>query len=154
MNYFLLFTQHFDRDKGLDYGRLSLNHLDKGTLSIWLATSSTKNKQYAESFHERGALIPPQYRCHNLPNYTVQTKPIPLPHIPGVEGNFYKINPHFVTTDRGGQRGDFGIHLDANHPGSLGCIVMGQDRFTQFEEQMSRLRDLNLDSIPLFVQYS
>ncbi len=152
--FFLLFTQHFDRDKGLDYGRLSLNHLDKGTLTIWLATSSTKNKQYSESFHSRGALIPPQYRCHNLPNYTVQTKPIPLPHVPGVEGNFYKINPDFVTTDRGGQRGDFGIHLDANHPGSLGCIVMSEDRFNQFESEMDKLRDSNIDSVPLFVQYS
>ena len=152
--YFLLFTQHFDRDKGLDYGRLSLNHLQKGTLSIWLATSSTKNKQYPESFHERGALIPPQYRCHNLPMYTVQTKPIYMLHVSGVRGNFYKINPHFVTTDKGGQRGDFGIHLDANYPGSLGCIVMSEDRFSKFEDEINKLRDSDIDSIPLFVQYS
>ena len=111
-------------------------------------------KQYPESFHVRGGLIPPQYRCPKLPNYTVMTQPIPLPHIKGVEGNFYKIEPHFVTTDKGTIRGDFGIHLDGNAPGSLGCIVMSKDRFDDFEAKMEVLRDKSLDSIALFVQYS
>ncbi len=153
-DYFLLFTQHFDRDNGLDYGRLSLNSLSGGTETIWKATSSTAAKQYPESFHVRGGLIPPQYRCKKLPNYTVMTKPIPLPHIKGVEGNFYKIEPHFVMTDKGTQRSDFGIHLDANYPGSLGCIVMSADRFSVFEETMSRLKADNVKEVPLFVQYS
>ena len=80
-DYFLLFTQHFDRDKGLDYGRLSLNTLSEGTKCIWRATSSIASKQYPESFQERGGLIPPQYRCPKLSNYTVKTQPIPLPHV-------------------------------------------------------------------------
>ena len=153
-DYFLLFTQHFDRDKGLDYGRLSLNTLSEGTKCIWRATSSIASKQYPESFHVRGGLIPPQYRCPKLPNYTVKTQPIPLPHVKGVEGNFYKIDPHFVTTDKGTIRGDFGIHLDGNAPGSLGCIVMSQDRFDDFESKMGVLKGKGLDSLPLFVQYS
>ncbi len=153
-NYFLLFTQHFDRDRGLDYGRLSLNSLTEGTKCIWRATSSIASKQYPESFQERGGLIPPQYRCPKLPNYTVKTQPIALPHIKGVEGNFYKIDPYFVTTDKGTIRGDFGIHLDGNVPGSLGCIVMSQDRFNDFESKMGVLKGEGLDCLPLFVQYS
>ena len=153
-NYFLLFTQHFDRDRGLDYGRLSLNSLTEGTKCIWRATSSIASKQYPESFHVRGGMIPPQYRCPKLPNYTVMTQPIPLPHITGVEGNFYKIEPHFVTTDRGTVRGDFGIHLDGNAPGSLGCIVLDSDRFKDFESKMANLKRDSLTSLPLFVQYS
>ncbi len=84
-SYFLLFTQHFDlakraseadRERGLDYGRLSLNSLSEGTKCIWVATSSVAGKQYPESFHVRGGLIPPQYRCPKLPNYTVMTQPL------------------------------------------------------------------------------
>lgn len=154
MNIFLLFTQHFDRDKGQDYGRLSLNGLSDGTTHIWMATSSYATKQYPESFHERGGLLPPQYRVKDLKNYTVNTTPIDLSNNKGVAGNFYQISPFAVTTDRGGQRSDFGIHLDANVEGSLGCIVMNSARFQQFEQAIVKLRNAGVAQIPLFVQYS
>lgn len=154
MNYFLLFTSHFDRDQGLDYGRLSIRNWSQGTTHIWKATSSYATKQYAESFHERGGMLPPDYRVKNLPFYTINTQPVPLDHIKGVEGNFYQIFPFEVITDRGGKRSDFGIHKDANAPGSLGCIVMSDDRFAQFEQAMLELRSLGEMTLPLFVQYS
>ena len=154
MDAFLLFTQHFDRDPGQDYGRLSINGLSDGTTHIWKATSSHATKQHAESFHERGGLLPPQYRVPNLKNYTVNTKPIDLRHNKGVAGNFYQISPFAVKTDKGGERSDFGIHLDANVEGSLGCIVMDAIRFQQFEQAMTKLRNAGVASIPLFVQYS
>jgi len=50
----------FDRDKGLDNGRLNLRHLELGTINTWIATSSVESKQGAEDFHERGGLIPPE----------------------------------------------------------------------------------------------
>ena len=155
-NFFLLFTAHFDRDRGLDYGRLSINSLDKGTINIWKAASSyaTKQKQYGESFHERGGMLPPQYRVPKLKNWSVLTKPIPLDLIKGVEGNFYKLSPYEVTTDRGGVRSDFGIHKDANAPGSLGCIVMSPDRFMNFELAMAYFRKHDIKQLPLLVQYS
>ncbi len=153
-NYFLIFSMHFDRDRGLDWGRLSLNCLSQGTIDIWMTTSSVASKQEAEGFHQKGGMIPPQYRCPELKNYTVETTPIPLPHVKGVAGNFYKINPHIITTDKGGKRGDFGIHVDANVPGSAGCPVMSKTRFKQFEKRMSQLRKQEISSIPLFVQYS
>ena len=152
-NYFFVFNQQFDRDKGLDWGRLSLNQLNPAkTLHIWTATSSVESSQKAESFHNKGGLIPPQYRCKNMPTtWEVETKPIPMPSVKGVEGNFYKINPHAITTDKGGVRGDFGIHLDANVPGSMGCIVMDKTRFRDFEKVIKTIKQ---SGIPLFVFYS
>ena len=153
MNYFLIFSSHFDRDKGLDFGRLSLNSLEPkiGTKSIWIASSSHVKGQNPEGFHNRNSYIPPQYRVRNLPYWRVKTSPVDLSQVPGVQGNFYQILPYEVTTDRGGKRGDFGIHLDAGFPGSHGCIVMSSDRFQDFESQM---QSLNAREIPLFVQYS
>ena len=155
--HFLIFSQHFDRERGQDYGRLLLNHLEKGTLNIWVSTSSVASKQDHEDFHQRGGLIPPQYRLSNPSQptkWTVKTKPIPMPHVKGVSGNFYKIDPHMVTTDKGGSRGDFGIHLDANVEGSMGCVVMNSRRFSDFEDKMKDLALAGIDQIPLFVVYS
>lgn len=153
-DYFLIFNSHFDRDKGLDQGRLSLVSLYAGTLEIWIAASSYSTKQYPESFHARGGYIPPEYRVPSLNNWTVDTRPIDLTHVLGVGGNFYRILPFEVKTDKGGIRSDFGIHLDANVPGSMGCIVMSQDRFNFFEAAMTGLRNNNISSIPLYVRYS
>ena len=153
-HYFLFFSMHFDRDKGLDWGRLSLNSLQKGTIDIWVTTSSVASKQQVEGFHQRGGMIPPQYRCPNLRHYSVGTTPLPLPHVKGVEGNFYKINPHIILTDKGGKRSDFGIHIDANVPGSMGCPVMSEERFKSFEKRMAQLRKEGVKSVSLFVQYS
>nr|MDJ0601794.1 hypothetical protein [Crocosphaera sp.] len=56
----------------------------------------------------------------NTTRYMVDVRPLTLSN-PGIEGKFYKINPHLV--DVGGvTRGDFGIHADRNVPGTAGCI--------------------------------
>lgn len=154
MNYFLIFNSHFDRDKNCDQGRLSICSLEKGTLDIWIACSSYKTKQYPESFHERGGYLPPEYRVPSINNWEVETNAIDLRKHEGIQGNFYKILPFQVTTDKGGKRGDFGIHLDANAPGSLGCIVMDKKRFAEFESWMKILRKEKIETIPLFVRYS
>ena len=72
----------------------------------------------------------------------------------GVEGNFYQILPFEVKTDKGGVRGDFGIHKDANVLGSMGCIVLTPERFQGFEKEVTQLAKEGKDSIPLFVTYS
>ena len=77
-----------------------------------------------------------------------------MPNTKGVEGNFYKINPYLVRTDKGGERGDFGIHKDANVVGSAGCIVMTEDRFKSFEKRMQELYNQGIKEIPLTVIYS
>ena len=152
--HFLLFSAHFDRDKGLDMGRLSLNHIYDGTVNIWISSSSVSGKQYPESFHRRGGFLPPQYRTSNVKTYSVKTQPIDLSGTRGVKGNFYQILPFEIFTDKGGVRSDFGIHKDADAPGSLGCIVMNADRFKEFEAEMFILLQKNIFSVPLFVQYS
>lgn len=156
--YFLIFSLHYDRDSGLDWGRLSFNWIEieaenSRTLNCWQATSSTATKQGLESFHQRGGLIPPQYRVPGLGAWRVRTAPIAMPNVRGVEGNFYKIEPFEVLTDKGSARGDFGIHLDANAPGSLGCIVLSADRFEEFQKKMDAIA-AEYPLIPLFVQYS
>lgn len=153
-DYFLIFSSHFDQNPDLEVGRLSLNSLSEGTIQVWQATSSIGTKQKASDIHERGGYIPPQYRVFGLKNYLVQIKPIPLPEVKGVEGNFYRILPHEVRTDEGGKRSDFGIHLDANVPGSLGCIVLEKTRFEQFEEELDLLSAKKISLLPLFIQYS
>ena len=153
-DYFLLFSSHFDRDLGIDNGRLRLVSLSQGHQEIWIASSSVATKQGHESFHHYGGYIPPEYRVPGLPNYKVNTQPLNLSHVKGVGGNFYQITPFAVTTDRKGKRSDFGIHLDANVPGSLGCIVMSVGRFGQFEFCMRELASKSIEKIPLFVTYS
>lgn len=153
-DFFLLFSMQFNRDRGLDVGRLSINSLTRGTTNIWLATSSYATRQQKESFHLHGGMLPPQYRVPKLKNWTVSTKPIPLDLVKGVEGNFYQLSPYEVTTDKGAHRSDFGIHKDANAPGSLGCIVMDENRFKQFELAMTHFRKFDINELPLFVQYS
>jgi hypothetical protein len=153
LDYFLIFSMHFDRDQGLDQGRLSINSLSQGTKQVFVATSSQANSQQPESFHKKGGLIPPQYRC-GIPFWKVNLIPIAMNAVRGVEGAFYVISPHMVTTDAGGVRGDFGIHRDANVPGSLGCIVLSGDRFSAFEAAIRKLVDQGIKEVPLFVQYS
>lgn len=152
--YYLIFSAHFDRDKGIDCGRLLLEHYHDGWQNIWLVSSSHAGGQARESFHQKYAYIPPAYRLKSTKQYQVSTKPIDLSHVKGVGGNFYQIHPYEVITDRGGVRSDFGIHLDANVPGSLGCIVMDSNRFRSFEMAMTNLRSTGIGSIPLNVVYS
>ena len=151
--YFLNFSMGFDRDKGLDYGILTLNHLENGYIQKWRVTSSTAAKQKREHQHVWGGLIP-QNSDTELKKYSVVLNPVNLSHNKGVRGNFYKIIPFSLKTTKGTTRGDLGIHLDANVPGSFGCIVMNQYNFSEFEEYMEKLRSKAVETVPLFVQYS
>jgi hypothetical protein len=156
--YTLLFSFGFaPKGAGLKQGRLLLRDTaSDSTKAVWTATSSLAGKQYAESFHERGGLIPPAYRLKKGSggDWRVETVPVPLPNVKGVSGNFYKIVPFEVVTDQNGKRSDFGIHLDANVPGSMGCIVLNKTNFTEFEEKMKSLAKEGIKQVPLVVIYS
>jgi GH24 family phage-related lysozyme (muramidase) len=157
IHYFLDFAMGLDTDGRLEDGRLVLRSISEAggrTHQVWVSTSSIASRQQPEDFHKKGGPIPPEYRVPNLKAWEVETTPIAMPHVKGVEGNFYKILPFLVKTDKGGERGDFGIHRDANTPGSLGCIVMSTgDRWNSFEAEMKRLRSLGYLKLPLFVTY-
>lgn len=94
-NYYLVFSMHWDRDRGLDYGRLTLNHLDEGNLAIWKATTSTSNRQiYAKQFERYGAL--PANNVTTTKKYNILTTPEDSRHVRGVEGSFYRIYPNRI----------------------------------------------------------
>lgn len=151
--YYLVYSGHWDRDKGLDYGRLTLNHLLDGNLRIWIATSSNASRQnYKDQFEKYGAL--PANNVTTTRKYHILTIPEDSRHVKGVEGNFYRIYPNIITTVTGTTRSACGIHRDANLPGSLGCIVMSDDRFNDFERVISQLKEQKIGKIPLQVQYS
>lgn len=152
-NYFLVYSGHWDRDRGLDHGRLTLNSLDDGNLKIWMATSSTANRQtYHKQFQRYGCL--PANNVTKTRKYHILTTPEDSRHVKGVEGNFYRIYPNVINTIQGTVRTACGIHRDANLPGSLGCVVLTDNRFKDFEQTIASLKTQGIKKIPLQVQYS
>jgi hypothetical protein len=143
MSYQLILSGHYDRDPGLDKYLLALIDGERGHVNQWSCTSSHVNGQKQGQDQQKGGLIPPTYHCKGLLQYAVDLTPLDLTHQAGIRGSFYKITPFEVITLNGTKRGDFGIHLDANAPGSLGCIVMDWHNFKDFENQMSHLRKVD-----------
>lgn len=118
----------------------------------YIATSGCTNNQRWDSQDDR--MVGPIPRCDQveLEHYTVETTPIYLPQR-GIEGNFFKINPHLVNI-WGKTRGDFGVHFDANAPGSAGCVVIrNQPAWDAFQEMMGHYRDAGIKRVPLIVEY-
>jgi hypothetical protein len=127
-----------------------------GTLSLmdgakitnqYQATSSLPGRQWWGAWEMKGGLIPP------VSGLQVTTAPLWMPDMKGVEGSFYQISPFEIATN-GATRGDFGIHFDANVPGSLGCIVLetqrGWDAFRRDMEPIAKL----IKSVPLLIDYN
>jgi hypothetical protein len=155
MSYILILSGHYDRDPGLDKYLLALIHQDKGHINQWTVTSSHVNGQKSGDQYKTGGLLPSVHHCQKLAKYEVDTQPLDLTHQAGVRGNFFRILPFEVLTNKGTKRGDFGIHLDANAPGSLGCIVMDWHNFKDFQEVVTRLRYVDkIQRIPLYPYYS
>ncbi|MDJ0660552.1 MAG: hypothetical protein QNJ42_13850 [Crocosphaera sp.] len=95
--------------------------------------------------------IPSNHRIR-IERFLVQVNPLILSN-PGIDGKFYKINPHLVKVD-GVTRGDFGIHADRNVPGTAGCIGIESERdWEDFKAIMDDYHDAGLTSIPLLVSY-
>ncbi|GAX41538.1 hypothetical protein NIES4075_25110 [Tolypothrix sp. NIES-4075] len=151
----LLYHQHLSKSANLIEGRLLL--LDSESPSIantYIATSGLPNNQRFDCLSSPGKGSIPANNVIGNDCYLVATTPIYMPSVKGVEGNFYKINPHMVTVN-GVQRGDFGIHFDANVPGSSGCVVLRTDIGWQaFEKDMKNLLTSGVKEIPLLVSYS
>lgn len=149
----LLYHQHLEQSSQLIDGRLLIIE-DGKTKSTYIATSGQPNHQSNQSLSVRGRGPIPPNRDIDQQNYTVQTNPIMLPNVMGVQGNFYKINPHTVMIN-GVQRGDFGIHFDANVPGSAGCVVIrNRPAWQDFEKQMEEYFRKGVKELPLLVSYA
>lgn len=133
------------------------NQLLTGTLRLlqgqteqnaYTATSSIAGRQYRDSWELKGGLIPPSEI------YQVATVPLWMPDIKGVEGSFYAITPFEVQTP-GAVRGDFGVHYDANVPGSMGCVVLStQKGWDAFRRDVRSIMAQGVAYLPMVVKYS
>lgn len=118
------------------------------------ALSGCTRYQYRGAWREKGRGCLPPSTIIAPTKYTVSTQRLWLPHVRGVEGSFYAIAPFMVTAAPGIQRGDFGIHFDANMPGSAGCIVLPlQDHWDVFRHLMADFRFKGIKQLPLTVKY-
>jgi hypothetical protein len=119
-----LISQHLATSSNLISGRLLL--LDSEVSAVnntYIATSGLPNNQRFDCLSSKGTgPIPPQ-TIVGIDHYKVDTTPLYMPGVRGVEGNFYKISSFTVTVSNT-ERASFGIHFDANVPGSSGCVVL------------------------------
>ena len=148
----LFFYMDLRQSSELLEGRLIL--LENGKhVDTYLATSGCPGWQHKDATDDSGkGPLPSNYELA-LNAYTVGTSPIDLSGTKGVSGNFYKIDPHLINI-RGKTRGDFGVHFDANVPGSAGCIVLRTPKgWDAFQSRMKTLPKLQ-QVLPLVVSYS
>lgn len=133
-------------------GQLVLHGLH-GVVESWAATSGCMGYQFKGSQRLKGRGPLPSHQQIDRDGYTVTILPVNLMSLKGVEGNFYRISPYEVRVN-GIIRGDFGIHRDANVPGSAGCIVItNEGDWRRFEAMMLRVRAANIPTLPLKVNY-
>lgn len=152
----LIFAMQLDSSPELNRGRLALIDPDGGMLGRWVATSGLGAYQNIGGWCKQGGgVIPPTYQCSpTFDNYWVATKPIDLTTVKGVEGLAYPITPFEVTTKEGISRSDLLIHLDANVPGSMGCVVIcGQSEYADFRKVFQK-ECSTMDKVKLFVLYT
>lgn len=152
--------QRFDFNLRLPYagvprlleGQLILQGLN-GVLETWKATSGCVGYQFKGSQRLKGRGCLPSHLQIDRDGYTVALAPVDLTPLKGVEGNFYRILPFEVRVN-GIIRGDFGIHRDANVPGSAGCIVITREAdWKKFEKTMLLVRGAGIRELPLKVNY-
>lgn len=117
-------------------------------LNAYTATSSMPGRQYRGAWELKGGLIPPGEA------YQVATVPLWMPDTKGVEGSFYAITPFEIQT-LGAVRGDFGVHFDANVPGSMGCVVCAtQKGWDAFRRDVRSIQAQDVAYLPMVVKYS
>ena len=137
----------------LQEGALGFISQDKVNDS-YLSTSGCVGYQFPEAQHIPGRGPIPNCDLVRLVAYQVSTKRLYLPHVRGIEGSFYAISPSSIRIN-GIPRGDFGIHFDANVPGSAGCIVIrNPSDWERFKKEMSDLNEKGIQQIDLLVKYA
>ncbi len=137
------FTMPLRRSADLIEGRFEIRRGPVRLLSV-RATSGINPYQNHGDWNLKGkGPIPP------FEGITVRTKPVWLPQT-GIEGNFYPIDPFTFSNGRG----DFGVHFDANVPGSAGCIViLERSEWNKTQQVFEALLKEGTLSIPLSVSY-
>jgi hypothetical protein len=148
MNSYSLHLQMQLKESQLLLSGLLELHCEGKKVNAYKATSSLAGRQYPGSWELKGGPIPPGNK------YTVKLNPLWMPNVRGVEGSFYEIAPFEVPTN-GATRGDFGVHFDANVPGSLGCVVLStQTGWDAFRRDAKMITTKGATSVPLAVVYT
>lgn len=120
----------------------------------YIAASGCIGNQQWNSVSAKGRGPIPRCKDVGIEHYDVKTTPYYQPQTKGIEGNFYHILPNNVMI-KGVNRGEFGIHFDANAPGSAGCIVIrNRPAWDAFQLMMKHYQEAGLETVPLFVFYS
>jgi hypothetical protein len=149
--YGLRFTLKPAESRSIIVGLLELTGSDCEIINSYRASSSQRGKQYWGSWRYKSGLIPPDEP------YKVATTPIMMPENPGVRGEFFPITPFSIDTI-GDERGDFGIHQDANaadYPGTLGCIFpISKNGWNAIKRDFAHLASVGVESLPMTVTYS
>ena len=153
MSYMLAFFMDLRPSNTLLEGRMILTK-NSELIDIYRATSGSIGNQDRDDTDSKGRGAIPATMEVGLKNYWVEAKGINMPNKKGIEGMFYPIKP-FTVIVNGVQRGDFGIHADANVPGSAGCIVLPPDGngWKVFQERMRDISKEGIKQIPLQVVY-
>lgn len=154
--YGLFFSLELRSSSSILWGKLDLLYLPEfRVIERYIATSGTAGNQTQSSQAARGKGCIPRQDQVGIQHYLVKTTPLSLPKIRGVEGSFFPITPFMVKFKSGIERGDFGIHFDANVPGSAGCIVIkNRPAYADFEKRMAQLKKEEEEEIPLLIEYS
>lgn len=133
-------------------GRLFLQESNRKQME-YMCTSGLPQYQSWQSWHQAGLGPIPPCLDLNLEYYQVQVIPIDMRTMIGVSGLFYKILPHIMRTDKY-RRSDFGIHWDANIPGTAGCIGFRDVKeWGNFQMRMMRIQEEGHKTVPLVVEY-
>jgi Protein of unknown function (DUF2778) len=144
----LIYTMQLAAASELLSGNLQLTYPD-GVKVDYLATSGCTQWQQLEDQWAvaRGPIPAGDYQIPTTP-YWLDTR--------GIEGWFFHITPDPVVSPDGAVvRGEFGIHFDANVPGSAGCIVLkNRSAWERFCDRMKAIAKSGVQRIPLQVIYS
>lgn len=169
--YLLKFVFNANNSSSLIIGSLQLIK-DDVLINEYKATSSYKGNQYDGSWNQKGGLIPPTDVLKDIRGeasfYEVNTTPISMPNVKGVNGDFFQIIPFATTMKNGVERGDFGVHsdkytdlqgFDPNMPksgeGTLGCIGLQTGKgYAAFRRDMKSINAEGVNSVELLVKYT
>lgn len=156
--WFAVYNQQFDRDRGLDYGRFSINWIKEdgtgATHFITVATMATAGKQGANDFNIKGGLMPPQYRIPTMKGKSTWFIETDLKQRSLLGGDCFQIKPVYVKSETNVDRGEFFIHKNLRGVGSLGCTVLDSRRLKLVIKELTNLKEIGVDKLPYFVYYS
>ena len=153
-NLFLLFHLDLRAAPGIIDGRLLLMEGHK-VRERFVATSGAPQWQQPGDFTQKARGPIPRPDKVGIDCYEVGTTPEWVPEVPGIEGEFFEVWPTEVVLPDGSKRSHFGIHRDANAPGSAGCIVLPTPgAWAGFKRQMAELAKQGIKRIPLQIDYS